>query len=130
MTRRVRGLREEAPGVHLQVSFRRALGFGPGKARLLLAIEESGSISAAAKALDMPFRRAWDMVAEMNAGFRRPLVLAAVGGNGGGGAALTPLGREVLERFARLDARVRAALQEDMAYFEAACRPGDGADSA
>ncbi|MCW5625537.1 MAG: LysR family transcriptional regulator, partial [Burkholderiales bacterium] len=43
----------------MQVSFRKSLAFGPGKARLLTAIAETGSISAAAQQLGMSYHRAW-----------------------------------------------------------------------
>lgn len=106
-----------AEGATLQVSFRRALAFGPGKARLLLAIETHGSITAAATALEMPYRRAWDLVDEMNTMFRAPLVARQAGGPGGGGALLTDTGRTVTERYRSLDATVQAALAGDMVEF-------------
>lgn len=101
----------------LQVSFRRALAFGPGKMRLLSAIETHGSITAAATALEMPYRRAWDLVDEMNTMFSEPLVARQAGGTNGGGALLTDMGRAVIERYRTLDTTVQAALAEDMVAF-------------
>lgn len=84
---------------------------GPGKIALLEAIDRTGSISAAARALDMTFRRAWFLVETMNSAFRDPVVKTSVGGREGGGAGLTPLGQEVVARYRRVqeDARKAAA---------------------
>ena len=62
---------------------------GPGKVALLEQIEAQGSISAAGRAMGMSYKRAWDLVAALNAAFRTPLVQAQMGGRHGGGAALT-----------------------------------------
>ena len=75
---------------------------GPGRAELLAGISETGSIAAAGRRMGMSYKRAWQLVETMNALFAAPLVDAAKGGAGGGGAALTPLGREVLAAYERL----------------------------
>src|SRR5260370_3733933 len=72
------------------------IAIGPGKAGLLQAIGETGSIAAAGRRMGMSYRRAWVLTKTMNACFREPLIEAAKGGIGGGGARLTPLGREGL----------------------------------
>jgi len=72
------------------------IALGPGKADLLKAIREHGSISAAARHMGMSYRRAWLLVDTMNRCFREPLVLSAAGGSQGGGASLTPQGEAVL----------------------------------
>ncbi|MGD8790382.1 MAG: LysR family transcriptional regulator, partial [Burkholderiales bacterium] len=64
----------------LRISFRKSIAMGPGKADLLDAIAESGSISAAARKLGMSYRRAWVLVDTMNASFRSPLVETLTGG--------------------------------------------------
>ncbi|MEM9963869.1 MAG: LysR family transcriptional regulator [Asticcacaulis sp.] len=78
------------------------IALGPGKADLLEAIEQHGSLSAAAKAMDISYRRVWAMVEAMNNGFREPLVATAHGGAKGGGASVTPLGHEVLRLYRTL----------------------------
>src|SRR5262249_25179414 len=75
------------------------IALGPGKADLLQAIDETGSISAAAREMGMSYRRAWLLVHTMNECFRSPLVEAVKGGLEGGGARLTKTGREVLSRY-------------------------------
>ena len=69
---------------------------GPGKARLLELIRDTGSISAAGREMGMSYKRAWMLVEEMNAAFRAPLVESSRGGAGGGGARVTETGLTVL----------------------------------
>ena len=84
------------------------IAMGPGKADLLEAIAEAGSIAAAGRKLHMSYRRAWLLVDTMNRCFREPLVASATGGQGGGGAHLTEAGREVLGQYRALQAEVAA----------------------
>src|SRR6476619_5239667 len=86
--------RGEPPRPQIRIMFRKAIAMGPGKADLLRAIEQTGSISAAARALGMSYRRAWLLVDTMNQCFRAPLVEAEAGGKRGGGARLTRVGAE------------------------------------
>ncbi|MBL8516274.1 MAG: winged helix-turn-helix domain-containing protein [Betaproteobacteria bacterium] len=90
---------------------------GPGKADLLAAIEETGSISQAAKQLGMSYRRAWMLVDTMNRCFKAPLVSTATGGDHGGGARVTPFGRDVLARFHAMQTKADAAISADVAAF-------------
>ncbi len=78
--------------------------FGPGKADLLTRIRETGSVSAAAAAMGMSYRRAWSLVAEANRAFRAPLVELSRGGERGGGARLTKEGEAVLASYRALEA--------------------------
>ena len=83
---------------------------GPGKIALLEAIQREGSISAAARALGMSYRRAWELVAELNRIFTAPVVERVTGGSGGGGARLTELGEALLVGFREIEtAASRAA---------------------
>ncbi len=101
----------------LRILLGSAIAVGPGKADLLAAIGEQRSISGAAKAMGMSYRRAWLLVETMNACFAGPLVEAARGGSGGGGARLTPLGEEVLARYRALEEKGQQALADDLADF-------------
>lgn len=94
-----------------------AIAVGPGKAALLEAIAETGSIAAAGRRMGMSYRRAWLLVKTMNACFRRPLVDAAKGGLKGGGAQLTDAGAEVLRRYRKMEARAAKAVKADLAQF-------------
>lgn len=100
---------ENDPRLSLRLHFNQGLTFGRGKADLLQAIAEEGSISAGGRRLKMSYRRAWALVEEMNSHFRTPLVDSSRGGAKGGGATLTELGRQVLADYRRLEELVRAA---------------------
>ena len=90
------------------------IAIGPGKVDLLEAIDAAGSITAAAKQLGMSYRRAWLLVDTMNRCFTEPLVVAESGGSRGGGAELTPAGREVALRYRAMQAKAAAAAAADL----------------
>ena len=74
---------------------------GPGKVQLLERIAECGSIAAAGRAMDMSYRRAWRLVADLNGCFGEPLVKAQMGGRDGGGGLVDgfrPRTRRLLPR--------------------------------
>jgi len=99
--------------LHIHVGSEHSLG--PGKAALLEAIRETGSISAAARALGMAYRHAWELVDDLNACFTPPVVESAAGGRTGGGAWLTPFGAELLQRFRAMEAAAEAAIAPALA---------------
>ena len=83
--------------------------FGPGKAALLIALTEHGSISAAARALDMSYPKALRLIDEMNSQFAEPLVETFQGGSMRGGANVTALGAEVSELYGVLKTEAGSA---------------------
>jgi len=91
------------------------IALGPGKSELLSAIARTGSISSAGKSMNMSYRRAWMLVDVMNRCFKSPLVETAKGGSHGGGAWLTPLGKEVLSHYQVMD---EASKQVATAYLK------------
>jgi molybdate transport system regulatory protein len=82
---------------------------GPGKIALLEAIRATGSISAAARALGMSYRRAWLLVEDLNQALRQPAVTAEAGGRCGGGAVVTPAGERVVGLYRAIESHARAA---------------------
>jgi len=66
---------------------------------LLEAVAETGSISAAATRMNVPYRVAWRKIKEMETGLGVSLAESTVGGVGGGGTRLTPAAQEYLQRF-------------------------------
>lgn len=96
---------------------------GPGKADLLEAIRDTGSISAAGRKLAMSYRRAWLLVDEMNACFKAPVVKARLGGVKGGGAEVTPLGLEALRRYRALQVLAWEALGPSLSDFQRLLAP-------
>jgi molybdate transport system regulatory protein len=105
-----RGAWEARPRWRVSRGSRSALG--PGKADLLEAIAATGSISGAAVRLGMSYRRAWILVATMNAAFRLPLV--ATSDRRRAGAALTPAGRRALGLYRRIEAASLTAARRDL----------------
>lgn len=69
---------------------------GPGKVELLRRIDEQGGISSAARSMGMSYRRAWHLLDTLAKGLDAAVVETSVGGTGGGGAHLTPLGRSLV----------------------------------
>jgi molybdate transport system regulatory protein len=87
---------------------------GPGKVRLLEAIGELGSISAAARSMGMAYRHAWELVDDLNQCFATPVVAVSIGGREGGGAALTPWGQELIKRFHSMEQATSRAIGRDL----------------
>jgi molybdate transport system regulatory protein len=86
---------------------------GYGRVVLLEKIREYGSISRAAKSMEMSYRHAWDLVDSMNRQSAKPLVEKATGGKGGGGAQLTEAGERAIELFWELDRRFKEYLARE-----------------
>jgi molybdate transport system regulatory protein len=98
---------------------------GPGKADLLQAIDETGSLGAAADRFAMSYKRGWSLVREMNAAFAQPVVATEKGGSGGGGGAqLTPLGRYVLDRYRQMEADADRAIAAGVRDLRKRLKPG------
>jgi molybdate transport system regulatory protein len=110
--------------------------FGPGKARILELIDTHGSITAAAKMMDMSYRRGWLLIDELNHMFEAPLVETRMGGRGGANARLSLLGRAIVQLYraiekeshavssARLDELHRLSRPLDAAHASAPKKPG------
>ena len=89
-------------GVRLRIDLGES-SLGPGKIALLEHIHSSGSLSQAARELNMSYRRAWLLLDDLNHAFSEPVSTASVGGAGGGGAQLTDFGRKLVETFRELE---------------------------
>jgi molybdate transport system regulatory protein len=95
---------------------------GPGKARLLELIEETGSISAAGRKMKMSYRRAWDLIDELNKTFKAPVVETRAGGASGGGASLTPTGSEIVKHYRAIAAQLSRTSVRHIAELESLLR--------
>lgn len=102
------------PTVRLRLVLGPDLALGPGKADLLDGIRETGSIAAAGRRMKMSYKRAWLLIETMNRNFREPLIETTKGGSERGGASLTALGVEVLQRYRRMEALAVAASADDV----------------
>ncbi|MFJ1310956.1 winged helix-turn-helix domain-containing protein [Agrobacterium sp. P15N1-A] len=107
----------------LRIDFPPGERLGHGKIELMELIVETGSISAAGRAMDMSYRRAWLLVDALNHMFRQPVIESQRGGKQGGGAALTAFGTEVLERYRGMEKRMNEALRADIDWLEANRNP-------
>src|SRR6185436_19353452 len=87
------------------------IAFGPGKAELLAAVAEAGTLAEAARQLGMSYMRAWKLLQTMNASFREPLAIASRGGAEHGRVQLTETGRRVLALYQEMDAACREAAE-------------------
>jgi molybdenum ABC transporter molybdate-binding protein len=94
-------------GLHVWVERAGQAILGPGRLELLDGIDRHRSISAAARQMGMSYRRAWVLVQSINEAAGAPLVQAATGGTGGGGAQLTPLGHWAVRIFHELQDQLR-----------------------
>lgn len=112
--------------VRVSIVFESGARIGPGKAKLLESIRDTGSISAAAREMGMSYKRAWVLLDSINRAFIEPVVTAAPGGAGGGGASLTPFGTELLERYNRIVERAVANATDDLPALARRARPDAG----
>ena len=103
----------------IRIAFPHDERLGHGKMALLEHIKATGSISAGGRAMDMSYRRAWQLVSAMNHMFAEPVVVPQRGGKQGGGALVTPFGEELLARFRSMQAKVDIALTSDIEWLNA-----------
>lgn len=97
---------------------------GPGKIALLEAIRATGSISAAARRLEMSYRRAWLLVEQINSALREPAVSAAIGGRRGGGAALTPVGEDIVALYRAIEGATLHSAASECRAIAKLTKPG------
>jgi molybdate transport system regulatory protein len=96
---------------------------------LLALIQALGSIAAAGREMGMSYKRAWALVDSLNGLFASPLVEAAKGGAGGGGAKLTTLGAELLSAYRRLELECADVSAGPLAQMQAALAVSPGPKS-
>ncbi len=91
------------PQLRIRVDLAPGCSVGPGKISLLEAIDREGSLSVAARATGLSYRRAWNLLADLNRSFAQPVVATAVGGMRGGGARVTDFGHALIAAFRALE---------------------------
>jgi len=104
--------------IRIRIHFEGNHSLGRGKAQLLEAVAESGSISAAARSMGMAYRHAWELIDDLNQCFGQPVLTTAAGGRSGGGASLTPLGRELVRGFRAMERATSRAIAKDLAALD------------
>ncbi len=103
------------PSLSVRIDLDSDSRIGPGKIQLLEKIDSCGSISAAGRAMEMSYKRAWDLVDEINRICGQAAVVRQTGGKHGGGAALTPFGASLVERYRRIERAAVVAARKDLA---------------
>jgi len=96
------------PHAHIRLDFSGTCSVGPGKIGLLEGIQRTGSLSAAARALGMSYRRAWLLLHNTNECFHEAVVELSVGGKDGGGTRLTDFGRRLVADYRAFETSVDA----------------------
>ncbi len=102
----------------IRIDFGPKSRIGPGKIALLEKIEEHGSIAAGGRALGMSYRRAWGLIDNINAVLGQPVVTSKIGGQKGGGAALTSLGITLISRFRAIERAAKIAARRHLTALE------------
>ncbi|HTM60230.1 MAG TPA: LysR family transcriptional regulator [Burkholderiales bacterium] len=105
-------------GLTLRVLGARTPAIGPGKAELIERIAKTGSISAAARAMGMSYRRAWQLVEALNHDFRQSVVTTAIGGTRGGGARVTTFGQQLVRQYRAMETKASSAIASDLKRLE------------
>lgn len=113
------------PSLSLRIDLDGGGRIGPGKIALLEQIAARGSISAAGRALGMSYRRAWELLDDMNGLFGRAVAASQVGGKGGGGATLTPLGQALVTRYREIESAATRAARPHIDALETAAKATD-----
>jgi molybdate transport system regulatory protein len=116
-------------GTRLRIVLEPDVAIGPGKADILEAIRETGSIAAAGRRMGMSYKRAWLLVETMNACFKSPLVEASRGGRARGGATLTPDGERVLDCYRRMEALTGKAIAKELTKLRSLLRDASPTES-
>jgi molybdate transport system regulatory protein len=102
------------PSLSLRIDLDSEGRIGPGKIALLENIRKLGSISAAGRAMDMSYKRAWDLVDAINRICRQAAVERQTGGKNGGGAVLTPFGVSLVARYRKIEREAASAVRKEL----------------
>ncbi len=114
---------KNSPTLWIRIDLRPRGQIGPGKIALLREIRAKGSISAAARALSMSYRRAWLLIDEMNKTFTQPVIATSVGGREHGGALLTEFGGDLIALYEAINEKAASAAQAELTRLENAAKP-------
>jgi molybdate transport system regulatory protein len=91
---------------------------GEGRVHLLKAIQETGSLSKAAKSLNISYKKAWQMLDSVNKSAKKPVTINSVGGKGGGGAELTEYGNSLITAFDEINKNCWEFLDKQLEKIE------------
>jgi molybdate transport system regulatory protein len=109
--------------IRLRITAGEKIALGPGKIELLGLLEETGSISEAARRMNMSYMKAWSLIQTMNACFKEPVIEAVRGGHQRGGAELTATGHRVLKLYQQMETGGLKADQADWRALQKLLQP-------
>ncbi|SHM32368.1 molybdate transport system regulatory protein [Cyclobacterium lianum] len=92
--------------------------FGPGRLQLLTLIQSEGSLSKAARQMGMSYKKAWDMVNDLNSRGSQAYVIFKKGGEKGGGAEITDHAKKLINRFAALERKLEKIAADEAAIMD------------
>ena len=98
--------------VKVRIDFDDAHSVGPGKIALLERMRDCGSLSQAARELDMSYRRAWQLLDSLNTSFNEPVIVTSIGGKGGGGSEITQFGLTLIDSYRALEKEMTGRAQQ------------------
>ncbi|MGC6431518.1 MAG: winged helix-turn-helix domain-containing protein [Jejuia sp.] len=91
---------------------------GEGRVHLLKAIQKTGSLSKAAKSLNISYKKAWQLLDSVNKSAKQPVTINSIGGKGGGGAELTEYGQSLIQAFDEINRNCWAFLDKELKKIE------------
>lgn len=91
---------------------------GEGRVHLLKAIDETGSLSKAAKSLNISYKKAWQLLDSVNKSAKKPVTINSIGGKGGGGAELTEYGQSLVTAFDEINRNCWKFLDKELNKIE------------
>ncbi len=112
------------PSLQIRIGLDPSGRIGPGKIKLLENIAALGSISAAGRAMGMSYRRAWNLVEEIQGIFGKEVAIRQSGGKHGGGATLTPFGDSIVARFRAIEKAALEAARPDLEALQSEVHGG------
>lgn len=93
---------------------------GDGRYRLLSAVQRNGSINAAAREMEMSYRKVWAQLQSMEKTAPFPLIERRIGGKDGGASHLTPEIIELMAQFEKM--RKRVNMEADRCFLNTLAR--------
>ena len=91
---------------------------GEGRVQLLKAINETGSLSKAARSLKLSYKKAWTLLDAVNKSAKQPVTINSIGGKGGGGAQLTEYGKSLINVFEEINKNCWRFLDKELAKIK------------
>ena len=91
---------------------------GEGRVQLLKTINETGSLSKAARSLNISYKKAWGLINSVNKSAKKPVSINTIGGKGGGGAKLTDYGKTLINTFDEINKNCWLFLDEQLEKFK------------